>query len=613
MKISKLVIHNYRSIRECELDCREMLVLLGQNNNGKSNIFRALEFALSSSLKLDLSDLFAFAEDDDKKIWVEVTFYELTEPERTTWKKYVSSNGSIRIRKTAEVGEDGKINVSYNGYIEEPEQEWLKSKNATNFAARSTISTTLLEEFVPESGRILKSHVEEAQCKYIDAHRDSLTFEYKLEQGPLLGQKNVAAGVLPTFFLVPAIRDLSEESKVRGTAIFGKLMNSVVTKMTSADPKFRKLQKQLGKLISNLNAAPENTKRPQQLTDLESLLEQELSDWNVAVSLEITPPEISKIFELGTDIHLDDGLKTLAERKGHGLQRAVIFGLMKVWAKSMQQANSGDEVATGRKASDSLIFAIEEPELFLHPHAQRTLDTTLRELANKENTQVMVSSHSTHFVNLDHYRGIALTKKASAKVGTEIVQCAQDLFEGPNNSDRKRRFHMATWVNPDRGEMLFAQNVVFVEGETEKTLIPYLAKKLDLYSENVSIIDCGSKHNLPLYIEIAKAFKLSYTVIHDEDPMPEPIPSDWSRDKIKGKQNTFELNNKITTAVGDTGNVEIIQPNFEDCSGISKNQADIKGKALAAIDYFRRVSKHDIPTRLSELVRSIYYDSVDSG
>ena len=89
-------------------------------------------------------------------------------------------------------------------------------------------------------------------------------------------------------------------------------------------------------------------------------------------------------------------------------------------------------------------------------------------------------------------------------------------------AERKKRFQMAQWINPDRAEMFFAQRVVFVEGETEPVLIPFLADKLGRLDPEVSVIDCGSKHNLPLYVAIAEAFRIPHVVIHDEAPLPDP-------------------------------------------------------------------------------------------
>ncbi|MDE0682825.1 MAG: AAA family ATPase, partial [Candidatus Poribacteria bacterium] len=585
MKIKHMAINNFRSIKRCKLVCRDMLVLLGQNNHGKSNIISALDFALSSSAKPNSNDIFDFAEQDDKSMWVEVTFDRLTEQESTTFNKYVRPDGTFRFRKTAKYDDEGKVVIAYNGYVSEPEEEWLKSDNANNYTRRAEVEETPLSTYVPESGRLSKAQIVDAQRLYIEEHRADLIFHEALEEGALLGQRNVAAGVLPEFFLVPAVRDLSDESKVKSTALFGKLLTFAVTEMASADPRFRIIQEQLGELIGVLNAGPGSKDRPQQLTDLESSIEQELSEWDVRVSVEVTPPDISKIFELGTDIHLDDGHKTLAERKGHGLQRAVIFGLMKAWAKAMRRAGEAEGGTTARKASESVVFAIEEPELFLHPHAQRALDTALRVLSNSENSQVLICSHSTHFVNLDDYRGIALIRKASAKQGTSVVQCTEDLFDGEGDSERKNRFHMATWVNPDRGEMLFARRVALVEGETEKSIFPFLAEKLGCHSVDVSVIDCGSKHNIPLYVAIANAFDLNYIVVHDEDPLPDPIPENWGEDKTRGKRRTFELNSVIQTAVGEAGSIVVLSPDFEGCSGVSHNQANKKGKALAALSY----------------------------
>lgn len=602
MKIRSIKIHNFRSIRECNLSCRDMLVLLGQNNHGKSNIIGALDFALNSS-KPNRDDLFAFAEPDDKVIWVEVSFDRLTDQEKTTWRKYVQADGTFRFRKTASFDDEGKVNVKYNGYVSEPDEEWLKADNANNYTNWSAVSETPLGSYILKSGRIAKAKIEEAQEQYIKEHSTDLNFSVALEEGPLLGQKNVTKGVLPEFFLVPAVRDLSDESKAKNTALFGKLLTYAVREMASMNPLYRSIEGQLGELVNVLNAGPETKDRPQELTNLESSIQKELTGWKVRVSVEVTPPDISKIFELGTEIHLDDGLKTLAQHKGHGLQRAVIFGLMKAWARVMRGSNAADGGITARRASRSVIFAIEEPELFLHPQAQRTFNKTLRELSEGANSQVIVSSHSTHFVDLDDYRGIALIRKESVEEGTISVQCTKDLFEGKD--DRKRRFHMATWVNPDRGEMLFARRVAFVEGETEKLVFPFLAEKMGCHSEDVSVIDCGSKNNIPLYVAIANAFRLNYVVVHDEDPLPDPIPGDWNNDKRRSRQNTFKLNAMIEKLVGETGSVAVLRPDFEGCGGVPGNAGRVKGKPLAALDHFDLVTAH-IPQQLADAIRLVY-------
>ncbi|MBR3829440.1 MAG: AAA family ATPase, partial [Bacteroidales bacterium] len=48
MKISSIQIKNYRSISDAELSLQDMTVILGKNNEGKSNILMAVNVAIST-------------------------------------------------------------------------------------------------------------------------------------------------------------------------------------------------------------------------------------------------------------------------------------------------------------------------------------------------------------------------------------------------------------------------------------------------------------------------------------------------------------------------------------------------------------------------------------
>jgi CRISPR-associated exonuclease Cas4 len=585
-----------------------MVTLLGPNNHGKSNLLSALEFGLSTSAKPVEQDFFAYRDSNDNELWIEMTFHELTEQEKNTFKRYVLFDDTICIRKTARLTTNG-IEVTYNGYVEQPNEEWLQAEKAGDYTSRDQISGTPLKDLVPQTGRLTKTNIVEAQQKYIQAHKGELTFKRTLEQEPLLGQKNVAGGILPEFYLIPAVRDLTDEIKVKATTTFGRLLNRAVSEMAQRDPRFVEARKRLEEVVASLNTRDAEEGRSNQLAELEKSIEEELQSWGVKVNIEVTPPELERLFELGTDIHLNDGVETSADRKGHGLQRAMMFALLRLWAKFIRSDRQMDTEAqvTPRKQSDSVIFAMEEPELFLHPHAQRKLSASLREIAETAEHQVFVCTHSTHFVNVERYKEIAIITKENPQEGSRARQCTCELFEGNDLAERKKRFHMAQWINPDRGEMFFAKRVVFVEGETEKVIFPFLAEKLGMFDPEVSIIDCGSKHNLPLYMEIANAFKIPYLVIHDEDPLPDPIPNDWDENKKREKRRTFELNSEIANLAKEQGaQVEILSPDFEGVSGVPRSQGEKKGKALAALDYFDSLEISQIPKQLQDLVRKIY-------
>ena len=178
MKISHLRIHNYKSIRAMDVDCGDMNILVGPNNHGKSNVLSAIEFVLSTSVKPTFEDFFVHRDEDS--LWVELTFDELTEQEKNTFKRYVRADQTVRVRKSCILTE-GEPETNYNGYVEEPEQEWLKSANVGSYISRAAVSETPLNDLVPDTGRLTNAHIENAQIRYIEAHRAELVICEHLE------------------------------------------------------------------------------------------------------------------------------------------------------------------------------------------------------------------------------------------------------------------------------------------------------------------------------------------------------------------------------------------------------------------------------------------------
>jgi putative ATP-dependent endonuclease of OLD family len=603
MRISHLQISNYRSIRDLEIESGAATVLLGPNNHGKSNVLHAVEFLLSSSSKPQLRD-FCSHRGLNEPMWVEAIFEDLSEQEKKTFEKYVDAAGRLRIRKTANISEDEKVEIKYQGWRRQPTTDWLQESTAGRYKKTADLPPEL-QSLIP-SGRPSREVVIAAQQQYINLHSTELTWEDALEEGPLLGQRNVAAGALPDVHLIPAVRELSKETDAKGASLFGRLLAHAIADMASADPNFQAMRDGLSKLFSKLNKEGDKDDRPQQLTELETGLEKELAAWNVKLDIRVAPPDIEKVFELGTNIDINDGVSTSAEEKGHGLQRAMIFALTRVWSKWLMKppGQAGDESLAPRARSESVVLLIEEPEMFLHPHAQRRFDQNLRQVASADHHQLFMSTHSPHFIHIDDYRNIAILRKEPGDRGTKVKQCTQELFAGEGHEARKQRFKMAQYINPERAEMFFARRTVFVEGATEQALIPFLAKKLNCMDSEVSVIDCGSKFNLPLYMELAGAFGLEHTVVHDEDPVKADITDS---DKLREANRTFAANAMISDLAKQTGTIiEVLSPDIEGVAGVSRTQGEKKGKPLAALDHYETKSVDDIPSRMRELVEGLY-------
>ncbi|PYX30482.1 MAG: hypothetical protein DMG80_12150 [Acidobacteria bacterium] len=154
----------------------------------------------------------------------------------------------------------------------------------------------------------------------------------------------------------------------------------------------------------------------------------------------------------------------------------------------------------------------------------------------------------------------------------------EDLFAGENATSRKDKFHLAYWINPDRGELFFARKVVLVEGETERALL--------------------------------NAFRIPYLVVHDEDPVtacPEPLPEDWNADKHREQQRTFALNATIAELIDpELGSVNVLSPKFENVAGVPRRQGEKKGKPIAALDHFVNTKVGDIPHLILQIIDAAY-------
>jgi len=270
-----------------------------------------------------------------------------------------------------------------------------------------------------------------------------------------------------------------------------------------------------------------NTTRPQEISSLETRIQNELASWNTSIEIEVTPPDIDEVFRVGTNVWVDDGIRTDISRKGHGLQRTMIFALIKSYSQLLREErdaeeelerennahNAGAAEEFKRRSSKSTFFIFEEPELYLHPQAQRELFNSLQELAQSSN-QIIIATHSSFFVDLELYKSICIVLKSDLNLGTTIIQNTENLFA---DFEEKQKFNMVYWINPDRGELFFANKVILLEGQTDKAVIPFLAKSLDCFRYDYTLIDCASKENIPVYITLLNKFELKYVVVFDKD------------------------------------------------------------------------------------------------
>ncbi len=568
MKIKEVTISNWRSINSVTIKFENLMLLIGQNNHGKSNILSSLLFFFGD-IKTQELDFHNNAEE----LFVEILFGNLNENSNdlTNLSKYISNEKTIKVRRSAY----RSGTTEYRGYIQSPEEQWLQEQNAGSYTNRKAANELPFAKYLPKTGRLTKAHVIAAQNEYTEKNIDKVDFNYELESSNFLGLKSLPKGIFGQTYYIPAIRNASDDYLSKETSAFGALYSKVVEKMSASNSEWRGAKQNISNLFSLLNKTDvdgkENAKRPKELTKFEEKLSSQLGNWDAEIDVEITPPNIDEVFKANTQVWVNDGVKTDIRRKGHGLQRALSFALIKTISETSkeEQSKSVKKEVKGKKASDSMYFILEEPELYLHPQAQRSLFDSLIDLT-KLGSQVILCTHSSALIDLEYYKSICIVKKESSLEGTTIYQCTEDLFAG----NKKKDFNLSYWINPDRSELFFAKKVLLVEGTTEKTIIPYLAQQIGVFKHDYTMIDCGSKTTIPSYCSLLNKFNIPYTVIYDLDHQSE-----------KNKQ-AIAVADRATALIEETidknlGSTIVLENDIEEEMGLS---AESKNKPYVALE-----------------------------
>ena len=162
----------------------------------------------------------------------------------------------------------------------------------------------------------------------------------------------------------------------------------------------------------------------------------------------------------------------------------------------------------GGLADINLLF-IEEPEAHTHPQMQYVFIKNIKELlnegvkddhGNRRPLQYIVSTHSSHIVSDSDYDDIKYLHRVTGKNEVE-AKSLKTLSKVYENKDHLR--FLKQYITINRSELFFADKAILIEGDTERILLPAIIKKLDvaepaikpnlpLLSQNISIIETGA-------------------------------------------------------------------------------------------------------------------------
>lgn len=509
MYISKLIIKNYKSIKdETFIFNKGINILVGKNNAGKSNIVSALNEILADKYNTTSYEDKIFYTDSTNNIKREFKIIAEIEDIKTLEFSLLDN-----IKKSTALID---ITQYFNENDEEFNNDWLikdddelKEIYPDKFDYKSI---NLLKWFKKEELENILSNTEKIWIyKYYNKDNDVNLYNIILKvdensNNPFDSTKSIKfyrmlyinqniKATLITSLLIPAFRTPETTLRITKWTWYGKLLQKKWNESCNMQHKLdidkasSDLKKTIGKVYADLK------------NDLNVQLGKTLSLMNIKIDINMLENK-SEDYYKNIRLYVDDGIETPLESKGSGLQSLIMIELFKFYCKVFNQSS---------------LLILEEPELFLHPHAKRMLSDILNDFIknggrNNEN-QIIITTHSEEFIHNVDIENINVIRKT--KEGTKKSRINKE-----NYGDGKELQKLKIELQHKNTEMFFAEKVILVEGE-EQILIPNIVQKIYgkniLNNNDISIIKVGGKSYFYIYRKVLNELNIKNYIIADYD------------------------------------------------------------------------------------------------
>lgn len=454
MKINKIKIQNFRSIKDAEFILSDFNIFVGQNNCGKTNFFEAIEFFFNGVGKgTDITHL-KYQRNQELEIIVEIEF-----------------SGALD-------GAEKMINDKNKATI-------LKSLNDSDIVT------------------VRRSSIEP---------KKRLMYIQGVEVKPGTGFDSALNDFLPKFEYVNTKQYYDSVAKYSKTTPMGIMLSGVLTTILEGNNQYKAFQEKFQELFENEDSQIK-AEFDRVGNHVKTYLEKQFPDCT-KVKFEVSIP-IFDDFLKNFDTTIDDGIETLAEEKGDGMQRALMLAIIQAYSDFRKQSED---------VGKSFLFFIDEAELHLHPTAQRNLKNVLQSLALSTD-QVFINTHSSVFV-ADEYANQTIFKVEKTE-GTTIIDKVTE-FEKP--------YVVFELLGGSPSDLLLPRNFLIVEGQSEFELLSRVVKRFYSEKQQIQIIKaCGDINQAEKTINaIEKVFiPLNSSIYRDKVVLLLDQPSEQTKDGVE--------------------------------------------------------------------------------
>jgi len=240
MKLRKLILHNFRSIKDAEFSLSDYSLLVGENNSGKTAVLTALRiFYEDGGLKYDRSTDFPKFQTPDQESWIELHFETMPEEHTSLKRDYQSNDGVLRVRR----------------YFQSENKEMVRTGQSNIYGYENGI----------------------------------------LSKSLFYGAKNISQAKLGNVVHIPEVSRADDTLKVSGPSPFRDMLGFVMKRAVQDSQPFSGLQQAFEKFNSEFRE--EASRDGFSVRELEKDINDSLSTWQIKFGVEINavrPEDIVK-------------------------------------------------------------------------------------------------------------------------------------------------------------------------------------------------------------------------------------------------------------------------------------------------------------------------------
>jgi putative ATP-dependent endonuclease of OLD family len=358
-------------------------------------------------------------------------------------------------------------------------------------------------------------------------------------------------------FYLPAYRDVNSEFSSR-SQYWGKILRS----MNISQEQLQEIMSEVTRLNDSiLSADPRMTELRGSLDKIQNIMP---LDQRICATIQAVPARPWDLLSRAEVLMKKDDtdLSLPLSRHGQGIQSLSVLFLLQAYIDILLKPQFEEETEA--------IWALEEPEAHLHPHATRSLSKNLALLKG----QKLITSHSPYFIQEVPFTSIRLFKQVNgcteiryikrcyaaeiittqnpdkfaqvhakyALLGNRLV-CRGKMTEGEyrkilqltqreSHPAIKQMFYdsfryladeeldaLNTYAKRVRGEVLFARGWILCEGQSEYTVLRYFAEVLGQHLDvnGITVVDFQNNGSPGAFVGLAQELSIPWVMLCDND------------------------------------------------------------------------------------------------